>query len=166
MKFNFQPIHKSFKKDNFDCGIEELNTYLKKYASQNDRKNISKTFIATKEKENIVLGYYSVSMAEIEFDTLPVIYKNRLPRYPIPAMRIGRLAVDKKSQGQNLGEELLIHALKNAVNISSSVGLFAVIVDAKNENAVKFYKRYGFILFGKQSSLFLPIKTIMDNKWN
>ncbi len=100
-------------KDKFDCGISELNEYLKKYAKQNDKKGIAKTWVAILDGNNNrdILGYYAISMAELKQDSLPEDYRQKLPRYPLPVIKIGKLAVDKSRQGKRLGETLLINAL-------------------------------------------------------
>lgn len=136
MRWIFFPIDANVSRDNFDCGIPELNEYLKKYARQNHRKGVAKTFVAIPEVGNReVAGYYSVSMAEIKRESLPDNYSRGLPRYPVPAMRVGKLAVDKSMQGRGLGKTLLMECLQRAVRLSSEVGIFAVIVDALNEQA-------------------------------
>ncbi len=163
MEWIFCPIDASVRKENFDCGIIELNDYLKKYAKQNDDKGIAKTFVAISESVNRnVLGYYSISMAEIKRESLPEDYTRKLPRYPVPAMRIGKLAVDKSIQGRGLGKELLMQCFRIAVRLSSEVGIFALTVDAINEEAKAFYLKYGFILFeNNEFSLFIPMKTVL-----
>ena len=150
------------RREAFECGVPELNEYLKKYARQNNRRGIAKTFVAIAEGGNgDVAGYYSVSMAEVKRESLPENYRKGLPRYPLPAMRLGKLAVDCSMQGRGLGEELLMESFRKAVSLSSKVGIFAVIVDAKNEQAKAFYLKYGFIaLEDNELSLFIPISTI------
>ncbi len=163
MKWSFLPLDRSFSRDQFDCGIAELNEYLLRYALQNQKTGIAKTIVAIGEQEErVIAGYYSVSMSQIERETIPSQQAKRLPRYPIPAMLIGKLAVDRASQGKGLGEELLIDALQKAVRLAGEVGIFAVRVDAINDRAKSFYLKYGFIaLEDKDSTLFLPIKTII-----
>ncbi|MBW4510187.1 MAG: hypothetical protein KME64_27260 [Scytonematopsis contorta HA4267-MV1] len=83
VKWIFCPIDGSFIKENFDCGIPELNDYLKKYARQNDKKGITKTFVVIPESgDKVVAGYYSIRMNKIEFEVIPEKYKKGLPRYP------------------------------------------------------------------------------------
>jgi GNAT superfamily N-acetyltransferase len=163
MRWIFLPIDSSVNRDNFDCGIPELNDYLKKYARQNHRKGIATTFVAIPEtgSEDIV-GYYSVSMSEIQRNSLPENYRRGLPRYPVPAMRVGKLAVDRAMQGRGLGKILLMECFRKAVRLSSEVGIFAIAVDALNEEAKAFYLKYGFIsLEDNQLSLFIPIRTVL-----
>lgn len=162
MKFTFCPLDRSHRRDKFSCGKPALDDYLKQYARQNQSKGIARTFVASPEGEDATIaGFYSVSMAQIEFESLPQGTRQGLPRYPVPAQRIGQLAVDQAYQGRGLGEELLIHALLKAVSLSKDVGLYAVAVDALDQGAARFYLKYHFIRCqDRPDSLFLPIKTI------
>lgn len=161
-RWNFLPLQKKHDRKQFDCGSEELNQYLKKYAKQNDKKGISKAYVATQAiTPGVIDGYYTISTCTIEFDSLPEDTARRLPNYPIPAVLIGRLAVDLNCQGGGLGEELLVNALSRIVTVSEEVGIYAVRVDAINEGAKQFYLKYEFIPFiNEPLSLFLPLKTI------
>ncbi len=152
-------------RNNFDCGIENLNQYLARYALQNDKKSIGKTFVAVShENRKKVLGYYTVSMAQVELQDLPREMQKGLPRYPVPAMRIGRLAIDLSAQGKGIGSFLLRDALLRALSLSSEVGTHCVLVDAIDENAKRFYLRYGFMAFETHPlTLVLPLKTIADS---
>ena len=165
MKIEIRPISKSIKLKDFDCSIAEMNTYLSRFALTNDKKNISKAFAATSEKDPAKpLGYYTVSMAQILFKEVPPEMRTGLPKYPVPAMRIGKLAVDKSMQNKGLGGLLLKDALLRAVNISPEVAIHCVLVDALNEQAKKFYLKYGFIPFKENRlTLALPIKTIIQS---
>ncbi len=103
-------------------------------------------------------GYYSIAVGEIKREFLPENYRRGLPRYPVPAMLVVKLAVEKTMQGRRLGEELLLESLRKALFLSEEVGIFAVKVDAKNESAKGFYLKYGFIpLENDPLSLFIPI---------
>jgi len=160
-KWIFSPLNDSLSREEFDCGNERLNEYLKKYAYQNHKKNISKTYVATEVNKNKIVGYYTINNAQFNFIYLPPSYKKNLPRYPVPAMRICRLAVDRSVQRRGLGGQLLVEALLEALSLSKTIGIYAVIVDAKNEESIKFYKHYGFISFlDDPCHLFIPIKTI------
>ncbi len=147
---------------NFDAGVEALSEYLKRYARQNHDRGIGRTYVLV-DPDSKAIGYYVVSMAEISFISLPDLHQKRIPRYPVPAMRIGRLAVDHRYRGRKLGELLLMDALHRAVSLFNEIGIFAVVVDAKDRAAEKFYERYGFIHFvDKPGSLFLTIQTIVQ----
>jgi predicted GNAT family N-acyltransferase len=160
--WDFLSLQKKHNRTKFDCGNEELNQYLRKYAKQNDQKGISKTYVATKPPSSPTIdGYYTISTSTITFTSLPEDIARKLPNYPIPAILIGRLAVDLNCQGEGLGEELLVNALNRIVQISEEVGIYAVRVDAIDERAKQFYLKYEFISFVDQPlSLFLALKTI------
>jgi len=162
MEISITPISKDFNLKNFDCGIQELNLYLHQFALRNDRKNIGKTFIAWgSDNPKKVLGYYTVSMAQVLFEELPPELKAGLPKYPVPAMRIGRLAVDSSLHGKGFGSWLLKDALSRAALLSDSVALFCILVDALNDKAKDFYLKYGFKAFeDKPLTLVLPVETV------
>lgn len=142
----------------FSCGIPILDEYLKRYAKGNHRKNIGKTFVFV---QNLgVVGYYSLSMGSIEFQHIPKSWQSRLPKYPVPIARIGRLAVTTKAKGQGIGKFLLIEAFQRIRKASMNVAAYAVIVDAKDVDAAKFYLHFGFIPFEDEPlTLFLPLST-------
>jgi len=149
----------------FDCGEDELNIFLKQHANQNQSKNMSKTYVAvvavSADDHKKIYGYYTLSAGHIECAQLPEIVKTKLPKYPIPIARIGRLAVDKDYKGQGIGGFLLHDAFTNVLRIADKMGVFAVVVDAKNDNAKSFYGNYGFTeLQDSKLTLFLPITTI------
>ena len=142
----------------FDCGIGELNVFFRSYAAQNDRKNIGKTFVCMDEEQ--VIGYYTLANAQIAFDDLTDGLSKGLPKYPIPRIRIARLAVDRRYQKDGKGSLLLRDALLRIVNLSFQTGICFVIVDAK-ESSRNFYEHYGFIrLDSKDLTYLLPVETI------
>jgi GNAT superfamily N-acetyltransferase len=148
----------------FDCGIFELNDYFKRYAKQNHKKGIAKTWVMVNSNNpEMPVGYYSLSMAEIQRDNLSEEMKKGLPRYPLPVVRIAKLAVDKDSQGQRLGELLLIDIFQRSLKIAEDIGMIGFLVDAINEKAKQFYLKYGFTsLIDSPLSLFLPINSILS----
>lgn len=167
MKWITEPLDKSFhNRDFFDCDVVELNIFLKQHANQNQLKNISKTYVAVhntinNHKPKLILGYYTLSSGQIHCEQLPLNIKVKLPKHPVPIVRIGRLAVDKNYKGQGIGGFLLYDALSKVLDISEKIGIFAVIVDAKNADAKNFYKKYDFIELQESTmTLFLPIETI------
>jgi GNAT superfamily N-acetyltransferase len=161
-QWDFVPIDKKYQRDSFDCGYPALNDYLKKYARQNHQKGIAKTFVGIDRSGSLkVAGFYTVSASSIEFASLPASVQKVVPAYPIPAILIGKLAVDNAAKGQGLGGELLVDALFRAVKAAQEIGIFAVRVDAIDLKAKEFYLKYEFIPFEDSSlSLFLPIETI------
>lgn len=145
----------------FDCGSEALDAYLKQYSGQHERKGMGRTYVAVDEGEARILGYYTISSGAVAFDTVP----EKLPHHPIPVALIGRLAVDNGARGRGVGETLLIHALRSAQQVSEIVGLYAVVVDALNQQAKNFYIKYGFNeLSDDHLHLYLPMKTIKQLK--
>lgn len=153
---------KQHNRKKFDCGNPELNNYLKKYLAQNIKKNLIKAYVATEQDTGRILGYYTLSSASILHSHINSETTKRLPKYPIPAILIGRLASDVSAQKSQLkvGSKLLIHALKNSLELSKRLGILLVIVDSKN-GAESFYKHYGFMPLKKNTSqLFIKISDI------
>lgn len=161
-KWIFNVLDKSFQKDSFDCGKPQFNQFLQQYARQNMSKEYTRTFVATREGSKEIAGYYCCGASSIERASIPSSLSKALPQYPAPAMLIGKLAVDKKMQGQGLGKIMLMNALYRAVRIREEMAIFAVRVDALDTEAKKFYLKYGFSPFqDKELSLLLPMKTIL-----
>lgn len=155
-------MEEGMRRNDFDCGVEALNTYLRAYALQNEEKRISRTFVAVlKGSSHKIEGYYTISAGQVAFENLPVHHSRHLPKYPIPVARIGRLAVDKSQKGKGLGEMLLMDALNRILRVSEALAIFAVVVEAKDPETAKFYVKYGFMeLTGDPLRLFLPLKTV------
>ena len=164
MNLIFEEISDHHDRAAFECEATPLTEYLKKFAKQNHEKGITLTFVAIeKGKPQSILGYYSVNAGQVDFDSLPADARKRIPKYPIPIMRLGRLAVDKQVKGKGIGRALLMDAFNRAIEASKTLGVFAVIVDAKDENAKAFYKKYGFIEFlDKPMALFILMSTVKD----
>lgn len=118
-------------------------------------------FILTHDGTTIV-GYFSLSQFSVKLSELPSAMTAKLPRYPVvPATLIGRLAVDRRFRGKGIGELLLMDALARCLTVSKQVACAAVIVDAKDETAKRFYLKYGFMeLPGAEKRLFIPIATV------
>lgn len=155
-----QSLEKKHARKSFSCGEETLDTYIRQYASQDQKRRVSAVFVLAGEDESIK-GYYTLSALSIPTEYLSEQQQKRLPRHPFqPATLLGRLAVDINHQGTGLGELLLMDALYRSYASSEQIGSIAVVVDALNEKAVAFYQRYGFISFQESSRLFLPMQTI------
>jgi predicted GNAT family N-acyltransferase len=143
----------------FDCGIDLLNRYLKNLATQHRAKGVATTFVLVDvERPAQILGYYALSAATIELERLTDADRKGLPDYPIPAVRIGRLAGSVSVRGQGVGELLLQNAIKRVLQARSTLGVYAVVVEAKDAKAEAFYRKYGFRLCDSQSrQLYLPL---------
>lgn len=162
-KYNILSLNKTCQKDNFDCGIEELNLYLKKYASQDIKRKFAQVFIICASNSEEIIGFYSLSASSIKASFLPSEIAKKLPKYPVPVSLLGRLAVDKNYQRKGIGNLLLADAIKRVVKASEIIAIYALVVSAKNETAKTFYTRYGFIeLLDQNNSLFLPLKTAVN----
>lgn len=164
MALAFHILDKTFDRNSFDCGIEELNNFLKKEARQQQGRGFNVTLVlvdSTNPKK--ILGYYSMMSSTMNADSLPIAIAKKLPKHPIPAVRIGRLARDISAKGQGIGELLLTNALERIKRVSTEIGVYCVIVDAKNVLAKNFYLKYGFIEFNDAPmSIFLPVASLAE----
>lgn len=143
----------------FDCGVEPLNRYLKALAVQHRTKGIATSFVLVdSDQSSRILGYYSLSAASLAFERLADSDRKGLPTYPIPAVRIGRLASSASARGMGLGELLLQNAIKRVLQARDTLGVYAVVVEAKGASAEAFYRKYGFRLCDAQTrQLVLPL---------
>lgn len=157
--FSIGPLRPEHDRPAFACGNEALDRYLHSQASQDVRRHVANCFVATATETSLIAGYYTLAAASLPLTDLPEAQAKRLPRYPVlPAALIGRLAVDGRWRGVGLGGALLFDGLLRAAKAEPAV--FAVIVDAKDEQASAFYRHFGFIPFvSRPSSLFLPVAT-------
>ena len=212
-----QPLNKSHKKSDFRCGESSLDIYLKKQASQDVKRRISRVFVAVEPtKPDVILGFYSLSSLSIELNLeksvdrtfiaqsldAPSKFKNllitnkvtahflnslctsrvytlnalstdlsrlkdlpsdlvkKLPKVPVPAALIGRLAVSKQAQGYGIGKMLLVDGIKRTLSVSQQIAIYAMVVDVISEDVSHFYQQFGFMgLNAGGSRLFLPLKS-------
>lgn len=153
---------KKHQREKFDCGVESLNQYIKKIATQDLKRKAATVFVSIDSSMQNVSAYYTLSSFSVELtETEPKLAK-KLPRYPLlPATMLGRLAVDKQCKGKGLGQLMLIDAMKKAYQASQQIASLALIVEAIDARAVSFYKKFGFINFqSSHQRLYLPMKTI------
>ncbi len=155
---------KRHNRTDFECGVPELNQYLQHYAGQDSKRNLTRVFVATQPERDPgrVLGFYTLSSASVERFAFPHSFSKQLPAYPIPCVLLGRLAVCRSVQGTGLGADLLIDALRRVLLASeTAVGVYAVLVDAKSEQAAAFYRKYGFHQSVQEPNrLFLMVQSI------
>ena len=154
------PLERSHDRNAFDCGIPELNAFLKTTARQHEQKGISKTFVLT-DNSPAILGFFTLTLCELSTNRLPAAYARKYPLHGLPAVKLARLAISRNEQKKRYGELLLANAIHRTVLIGEQAGLVGLFVDAKNETALRFYERYGFVATSNNPlRLFLPIETI------
>lgn len=143
MSFKIVPFTPGYAREDFSCGTPALDMYLKRYASQDMRRNFAVLSVAVKDDINRILGYYTLSNACVDTRIIPDLSRTRFPKYnDIPAIRLGRLAVDRSVQGQGLGARLLANAVIESTSNTSAWAL--MVVDAKDSIAYAFYRKFGF----------------------
>ena len=128
----------------FDCANEPLNQYLKRFALTNSASGVARTYVTTPTGDPVVAGYYSLAAGSVEKARVPERVAKGLPLHPIPVVLLARLAVDQRFQGRGLGKSLLRDALQRTLAAAEVIGIRAVLVHAKDENAAAFYARFGF----------------------
>ncbi len=147
----------------FSCGVEPLDRYFRSRVSQDVRRRLTTCFVAREREGTRIAGFYTLSACHILLQALPDETIRRLPRYPsVPAARIGRLAVDTTFKGRGLGGVLLANAASRA--LSAEVAVFALVVDAKDDQAADFYRHHGFIdLYEEGKTLFISLSAFADS---
>lgn len=143
----------------FSCGIPALDTYLRQQASQHQRDGIATTHILAADSDPPrILGYCSLAAAQLRLHDLQPVDRRRLQSYPIPAVRVGRLAVSGDAQGNGYGRLLVGHAANCALTLRETLGVRVLLLDAKDERAAAFYSAFGFRPTAEASlSLYLPL---------
>ena len=158
-KLRVEPLGSGHDRSGFESGVEALDRYFRKQAGQDARKNMAAPFVLLLP-DGTIAGYYTLSSTSVQLGELPEKTVRKLPRYPlVPATLLGRLAVDRRQQGKGYGRFLLADALYRAAQ--SEIASFAVIVDAKDESARRFYARESFLPLPDQPmKLFRPMADI------
>jgi GNAT superfamily N-acetyltransferase len=127
----------------FDCGQEELNRFLTRFALVNQLAGAAQTYVA--RTGDAMVGYYSLSVGEVAYGDAPDRLKKGLARHPVPIMILARLAVSTIAQGRGIGAGLLKDAMLRTIQAADIAGIRALVVHAKDENARRFYEHFGFI---------------------
>lgn len=158
-RFHIAPLGAAHDRTTFNSGSVALDRYLREQITQDIRRRVTACFVAL-DASNRIAGYYTLASASLLLSDLPTRIGKKLPRYPtVPAVRMGRFAVDQAFQGQGLGGALLADALDRAAR--SEVAAYALMVDAKDEAAASFYRHHGFVtLPDAPLVLFLPLATV------
>jgi ribosomal protein S18 acetylase RimI-like enzyme len=157
--FRLEALDAKHERSAFRCGEEALDRYFATQVTQDIRRRVANCFVAVENASDAVAAWYTISSTGIPLVDLPPDEMKRLPRYPtVPAVRIGRLAVDQRFQGRGLGAALLADAA--ARTLRAGAASFTLLVDAKNDRAVEFYRRFGFrVLPSRPYTLYLPMAT-------
>lgn len=151
-----QPLAAGHFRDSFDCGNTALNDWLVRYAVQSQSSGSAKTFVVTNEQQR-VMGYFSLTVGQIDTLTAPERFRQGMGQYPLPVVILARLAVTMSAQGQGIGVGLLRDAIRRTFLISEQAGIRAMLTHPIDDNAVSFYKRFGFVTSpaGEQQLLLL-----------
>ncbi|XAH23752.1 GNAT family N-acetyltransferase [Xylophilus sp. GW821-FHT01B05] len=146
-------------RDGFSCGVAALDDYLRQRAGQHQREGIATTHVLIDDAQPArILGYCSLSAAQLYLHDLREQDRKRLPAYPVPAIRVGRLAVSQAERGKGHGPLLLGHAVNLALSVRQSMGVRVLVVDAKDAQAAAFYEGFGFRRTASAAlTLYLPI---------
>lgn len=127
----------------FDCGNDELNRFLKRFALANQQANTAQTYVVT--RGNIVAGYYTLTVGSVDHKDAPQRVTKGLARHPVPVMILARLAVDSREQGKGLGKALLKDALLRTLHAADIAGIRTLFVHAKDDKAQAFYEHFNFV---------------------
>jgi ribosomal protein S18 acetylase RimI-like enzyme len=145
LAFVIEPLGKH-DRARFSCGQPDLDAWFHHRASQDEKRNVARVFVALDALG--IVGFYSLSSLSLSLESLPEPIAHKLPRYEaIPAALIGRLARDERVRGQGVGELLLADAIRRILGAGRSIAVFAIVVDAKDERAADFYRTFGFQAF-------------------
>ena len=160
--YRIEPLDRGHERRSFNCGAPALDRYLQQQARQDAQRHIAAPFVLVDSVTTRVLGYYTLSASALGLDALPPEVVQKLPRYPqLPVTLLGRLAVDRSVKGQGLGEFLLLDALHRSLQTAATIASMAVVVDAKDDAAARFYAHMNFLALQAQPTrLFLPMQSI------
>jgi GNAT superfamily N-acetyltransferase len=162
-EWQIERFNRSHERAGFSCGNDCLDDFIHSRVSQYERRTLGRTYVAVARGGKMVVGYYTLCTGAIPFPQLPPKLAKKLPKHPLPAILLGRLAVDQSVQGRRLGELLLIDALRLSLALSEKIGVYAVEVQAIDDRAKRFYERYQFLpLADDDLHLYLPIAVIED----
>lgn len=161
MNYLTVPLKNSHKKSDFSCEKQSLDKYLHEQVTQDIKRKLSACFIIEGDND-FIKGYYTLSGSSIKKDLVPENIRKKMPPayQDLPVTLLGRLAIDKSCKGQGLGEMILLDALSRSYDNSMIIGSIAVVVDPLDEDAVNFYKKYGFISLPDSDKMFIAMKTI------
>jgi GNAT superfamily N-acetyltransferase len=156
-QFLIEVLNANHDRTSFSCGVEALDRYFREQVTQDIRRRSTSCYIALEVAKAKIAGYYTLAASSVPLVDMPEHLAKRLPRYPsVPVARLGRLAVDQTYRGQKLGGVLLWDAITRALR--SEIAVFALVVDAKDDQVEAFYHHHGFVNFGSlPRQLVLPL---------
>lgn len=154
-------LNKSHEREQFDCGTEVLNQFLRSTARQHIQKGISRTFVLIdRDLPQAIIGFFTLTLCEVKSEKLPPEIAKKYPSQ-VPGVKLARLAVDSQWQCQGIGEILMVEAMQRALLVADTAGGIGLFVDAKDETARRYYTRYGFItLEDNPLEMFLPLSLL------
>ncbi len=160
--FCIEPLDVHHDRASFCCGQVSLDRYLQTTATQDKKRNIAIPYVIYDRERQKIIGYYTLSTSGINLEDLPSSIAKKLPKYPIVGVTlIGRLAVAQDYKGYGWGKLLILDALYRSLSVSQTMASFAVVVDAIDDDAVRFYQRFEFQAFpDHQNKLFRTISNI------
>jgi hypothetical protein len=161
MSIKIELLNSELNKKDFRCGKEMLDNYLHTQASQDVKRKLCVVFAMF--EDTTIKGYYTLSNSSIPAELMPEAVKKKMPRSyeALPVTLLGRLAIDVKFKAQGLGGIILLDALKRSFDIANkSLGSIGVVVDPLDDDAIAFYKKFGFILLPDSGKMFLPMADI------
>lgn len=163
MALRFEALGKHHDRAAFASGQADLDAWFRQRASQDERRNVARVFVALDDRLGVA-GFYSLGAFSLSLNDIPPELAHKLPRYDaIPAALIGRLARDERMRGQGVGELLLADAIDRILNASRSLAVFAIVVDAKDERAERFYRAFGFQSFpSRPDRMFMLTSTAIE----
>ncbi len=162
--FYIEVLDKDHDRTGFKCGVEALEKYFREQASQDVRRRTSTCFVTVETSTGIIAGFYTLAASSVPLPDVPETWAKKLPRYPlVPVARLGRLAVATGFQGRKLGAALLWDAALRSMR--TELGVYALVVDAKDEAAHAFYRHHGFLSIGASTrQLMMPLESLAGRK--
>ena len=157
--FRVEPLGKQHDRAAFSCGVRELDEYLRSYAGQDQKRDLARCFVLIHEDDpGAIIAYYTLTNAAITRDTAPGDLRSPYPE--VPALLIGRLAVDRSHQRRGWGRRLLLHVLLHVARLSEESGFALVLVDPISQDAAGFYERFGFKNLPGAERMYLRVKDL------
>ena len=139
-----RPLQREDRREGFSCGVTSLDSWLIDYAPTADAAGSARTYVLVDEEQERIVGYYALTVASLERDEATGRASRGMPRHPIPAMLLARLAVDESVQGEGVGAMLLADVMQRTLLVAEETGIRLLVVHAVDEEAKGFYLHYGF----------------------